>query len=128
MFSLLNSYQNKVDGYEQWASRSRNWVVDKVRTRSADQVRSLEAASKAAFEANNRNFDIMDERLQRVESGYQRLEDGVQSILNLLQTLQAAAPAAPAAAANDVAPAAGAPVATGGKSCFVCLVALLLSY
>lgn len=45
----------------------------------------------------------MDERLQSVETRFDRLETGVQTILSILQTLQV--PAAAAAAANNNAPA-----------------------
>ncbi len=103
----MNSYQNKLAGYEQWAVQARNWVEAQVRTRSADKVRALNAASKAAFESNNTQFDNMNERLQRVEGRFDRLETGVQSILTMLQTLTAAG-VAPAAAANNAAPAAAA--------------------
>jgi hypothetical protein len=62
----------------------------KVRTRSVDKVHGLNSASKAAFESNNTQFDNMNERLQRVEGRFDRLERGVQSILTMLQTLTAA--------------------------------------
>jgi hypothetical protein len=121
-FSLLNSYQNNLDGYEPWAFQARNWVEAKIRTRSADKVRALDAASKAAFEANNRQLDNMNERLQRVESGFERLETGVQSILTILQTLTAAAGVAPAGAASaNAAAAAAAPEEVGEFSSFVSL-------
>jgi hypothetical protein len=106
-FSLLNSYQNKLDSYEQWAVIARSWVEAQVRTRSADKVHALNSDSKAAFESNNSQFDNMDERLQCVEGRFDRLETGVQSILTMLQTLTATG-VAPAAAANNVAPAAAA--------------------
>jgi hypothetical protein len=48
----------------------------------------------------------MNERLQRVESVFEHLESGAQSILTILQTLTAAGVAPPAAAANNPAPAA----------------------
>jgi hypothetical protein len=47
---------------------------------------------------------MMDERLQSVETRFDRLETGVQTILSILQTLQVPAAAA-AAAANNNAPA-----------------------
>jgi hypothetical protein len=71
----------------------------------------MEAGSKAAFESNNCQFDIMNECMQRVESGHERLETGIQSILNLLQAMQQAPPAA--AAVNN-APAVGVPAAAAG--------------
>jgi hypothetical protein len=137
MFSLLNSYQNKLDGYERWAQRGRAWVVERVRTRVEDQVRALNASSKAAFESNNRQLDSMNERLLRLESSVartearvERTEANVQNILVLLQTAAAVAPAA--AAGNNNAPeaAARAPEAATQGKLFCCstLVALYLLY
>jgi hypothetical protein len=110
----LNSYQNNIDGYKQWAATSRKWVEAKVCTRSADQIRNLEAASKAAFQAVKQQLDIMSERLQQFESGFERLENGVLSILNLLHTLKVA----PAARANNDAPAAAAAAQDQGGNFF----------
>jgi hypothetical protein len=104
-FSLLNSYQNKLDSYEQWAVIARSWVEAQVRTRSADKVHALNSDSKAAFESNNSQFDNMDERLQCVEGRFDRLETGVQSILTMVQALSTATGVAPVAAANNAAPA-----------------------
>jgi TolA-binding protein len=94
-------------------------VAAKVSTRSTDQVRNLEAASKAAFESVNRQLDVMNERLERVESGFERLENGLQAILNLLQSLKAATPAAASNNAPAVA-AAAAPTRQEGKFVVCC--------
>jgi hypothetical protein len=45
-------------------------VEAKVCTRSTYQVGNLEAASKAAFESVNRHFNIMNQQMQRVASGW----------------------------------------------------------
>ena len=102
----------------------------KVSTRSTDQVRNLEAASKAAFESVNRQLDITNERLEQVESGFERLENGLQAILNSLESLKAATPAA--GASND-APAVGVPAAAErqqqeGKFVVVLLLPMTLSF
>jgi hypothetical protein len=76
--------------------------VQRKNSRSADQVNALDAASKAAFETLNRRIDRMDDRLERVENG-------INSILVLLQEQAAAS-----SAKNDP-PTAAAAAAVGGQ-------------
>jgi archaellum component FlaC len=71
-------YNDGTPGYKHWAAVSRNWVVQRKNSRSADQANAIDAASKAAFETLNRRIDRMDDRLERVENG-------INSILILLQ-------------------------------------------
>lgn len=64
-------------------------------SRSANLVNALDAASKAAFETLNRRIDRMDDRLERVENG-------INSILVLLQEQAAAVNNNPPTAAAAV--------------------------
>jgi hypothetical protein len=72
----------------------------------------MSAASKAAFQATNRQLDNMNARFLAIENRFDGLEGNVQLILNSLQGIQAAAAVVAAAgAAAAGAPIAGAPAA-----------------
>jgi galactokinase/mevalonate kinase-like predicted kinase len=78
--------------YLQWASNSRRWIAEKKLSRGTDQVEKLTDGCLGAFHAISRRLDVLettantiDQRTQRVEARLQRVEDGIDAILNMLQ-------------------------------------------
>ena len=86
--------------YLQWALTARQWEIQKIQSRGAEQVRKLTEGCQGAFYTLSRRFDALEDRVEAIDNRSQRIENGVNAILDMLR-------ARPPPVNNQPAPVAG---------------------
>jgi hypothetical protein len=69
----------------QWARTARQWELQKIESRGTDQVRKLTAGCYGAFQALSSRHDAIEEKMNAFNLRFQRLEDGIDAILQRLE-------------------------------------------